>query len=152
MAIDRKLARQQLATLLETELVTNSSLVQQFYNYRAGDFGSQTPVCELVSSAISAVAPLNLCADYDLECAFELSTFVWYADPSGTTWSEQEAIDRLDDIATLIVSTLQTIAKSPPTTYFDEIQFTTPSGIAVVSIGGVFYFRELFTITCSKAS
>lgn len=59
MAIDRKVVRQALATLLEADLVA-PTLAQQFYRYRAGDFDNQTPVCELVSAGISAPVQLNL--------------------------------------------------------------------------------------------
>jgi hypothetical protein len=151
MAIDRKAVRQSVASSLEAQLVTASGKVQQLYRYRSGDFDNQTPVCELVSASMSASETLNFTPDYETQCALELSIFVWYADADGNTWGEEEAMDLLDDISKLTVETFATIAQSTPSS-FDEIEFDTPSSIDIVNIGGVTYFRELFTITCSKSS
>lgn len=148
--INRKTVRQALATLLEADLVS-ASLAQQFYRYRAGDFKNQTPVCELVSTSISAPNMLSLSGDHETQCAFELSNFVWYADPVNNTWDEENAIDKLDDLATQTMTTLDTIAQSPPSS-IDGIEFDTPSSVDIVVIGGVTYMRELFTIVCSKVS
>lgn len=108
MASNRETARDALAALINTQMVTTDGIVQAVYGYLPGDFSGQSPVV-VVTSAGSLRARLS---GKGSRAGFllQVDVFVLYNDQAG--WTEDEAEDRLD----LIEATLATLVDANQTT------------------------------------
>lgn len=156
MAIDIKAARIRLAALYKADIVTATSLAQELYAYRVGDFKGQSPISILATGSIDnadtdASGDIVLCDPDYTSVTFQLLHLVLYYDPDSGTWSDEEAEDRLNDISTQTMATTHTIQQATTYTEWDDfIMATSSPPPSVVEIGGIGYLRRIFTLRVGK--
>jgi len=139
---NRETARDALTVLLNTRLVTTDAIVQVTYNYRKGDLGGQSPVV-CVSSSGSMRARVDFSGDRENIIYLMVHTFVLYSDQS--SWSEDDAEDRLDAIEAAIADVVD--ENSGKTTNWHWIDYGGRSERMDVTLGGHEYIVEAIPIT-----
>jgi hypothetical protein len=142
---NRETARDALAALLNTRLVTTDTTVQAVYSYRKGNFGSQSPIV-CVSSAGSARERVDFTGTRQNIIKLTIHVFVLYA---ATGWTEAEAEDRLDAIEAAIADVVD--ANSGQNAYWLALDYDGDSARADVAIGGVDYIMEAIPIAAQMA-
>lgn len=136
MASNRETARDALAALLTTAL---SSLVEDVYNYRIGDFAGASPVVT-VSSA-GTVRRRATMQGSRATVYLQVDVFVLYSDEG--SWGEDEAEDRIDAIESAIAGVVD--ANQQTDDWF-ALSHSERSQRVDVEIGGVEYIREMITL------
>ncbi len=137
----RRTARIALADLLETVLVGDGLPAQAVYSYRVGDFQGASPVV-VVTSGPAERRRANFGAEYRTIVTLYVYVFVVYSAPG---WTEEDAENAIDDIECRLADALLTSTRHEP--YWTQITYGAPTRHASVSIGGVEYRQEVFTLT-----
>lgn len=141
MSANRKVVRQALAALLNTNLVGSGNPLQQLYRYQIGDFRGQSPVGVLTSAGTKRERMTFMGSKATF--FFDLHLFVLYADP-GTTWDEEDAEDALDDIEAEVAALLDANQRSAD---WEAIDYADRSTALPVVIGGAEYKHEIIPLS-----
>lgn len=136
----RKEARQQLAALLQADLVGAGKPAQAVYDYQVGDFQGQSPVV-VVSSGGTLRERLSFLGTKPMH-VMNIHVFVLYAAEDGS-WTEADAENALDDIEQKISATC---SANQRTAWWEAITPTGQSATSSVMIGGKEYRTELITV------
>lgn len=141
MASNRETVRDAMATLLENALVGNGLPVQAVYNHQSGDFANQSPVIEVVSDGTQRFSLTSLGSRATFYLA--ITTFVLYSD--GGNWNEDDALDALDDIESLIAGIFDG-ATARKSSSWSALTYAGPSQISSWIIGGLPYIGETIKV------
>ena len=141
----RETARDGLATLLTTQLITTDAIVQAVYNYRKGDLLGQSPVV-CVSSAGSSRDSISFDGELENIAFLTVHVFVVYA---ADGWTEANAEDRLDLIERTIADVIR--ANGGETSYWLDLGFNGDSVRNDINLGGVEYIQEAIPIAAQLA-
>lgn len=139
----REGARKAFAALLDTALV-DTNIVEAVYDYQVGDFAGAASVIVVTSGGIMRERQsFGTCwfNAYILDCYL----FVLYAD-SDSSWTEADAEDKIDDIEAAFAD----VVMSGTSATWDQALYEERSELAVVSVGGVSYRRELIKVRLEK--
>lgn len=139
----REGARKAFAALLDTALV-DTNIVESVYDYQVGDFAGAASVIIVTSGGIMRERQsLGACwfNAYILDCYI----FTLYADPD-SSWTEADAEDKIDDIEAAFAD----VVMSGTNSAWDQALYEERSELAVVSVGGVSYRRELIKVRLEK--
>lgn len=140
MTGNRETSRDQLATLLEDELMTNLGIVQAVYNRKVGDLQGQSPVVAVLSAGTGR--PPTTFGVNSAEFHYEIQIWVIYA---ATDWTEANAEDRLDLIEKEIAEVIED--NDVLAGVWDNIEYAGRSTVAdVTTSGGVPYVLERIPI------
>lgn len=139
--INRAAIRTTFADLLTAALVGEDLPAQAVYAYQVGDFAGQSPVIT-VSSAGSGHGPLTF-GGSSARVQIDVHCFVRYADPA-SGWTEQDAEDTLDAIATEIAAL---VAARQRSAHWQAIDYRGDSEADFLPIGGVEYKHERIPLT-----
>lgn len=140
----RKVVRDKLAELLQTELVTTLGIAQAVYAYRIGDFAGASPVV-VVSSGGSRRERLSFQGQRPVYY-LTIHVFVLYNDEAGT-WDESDAEDALDGIEAGVNNV---VAANPSLSdFWISLAHSDRSSTGSVEISGVEYRTEIFEVTIS---
>lgn len=141
MAINRELARDALAALIDAALAGSGKPVQAVYGYLVSDLAGQSPVVCVTSAGSRRVSLTGMGSR--AEFLLRVDVFVLYNDQAG--WTEADAEDRLDEIEAGIASLVdanQTRAPWAALTYAEPSNRTQ----AVAVVGGESYAWEQITL------
>lgn len=135
--MSRKGARHEFADLLTGGL---GDLVNKVYRGQVADFDKARAVvvCSSGGTEVYPMAVKNLIGEHDLS----VDVFVLYADPDAS-WTEENAEDRLDDIAAEIIDIL---AANPTGRNWNALSWSQKSQPGSLEIGGTEYRREQITL------
>jgi len=135
--MNRKDVRHEFADLLTAGL---GGLVNKVYRGQVADFGKARAVvvCSSGGLEVYPMAVRNLIGNPDLS----VDVFVLYADPDAN-WTEEDAEDRLDDIAAEITGIL---AVNQTGRNWSAISWSEKSQPGSIEIGGTEYRREQITL------
>ena len=139
MSVDRETVRDGLTTLLAAALVGTGLPCQAVYGYRIGDFGGRSPVV-VVSSAGIEHERMTFQGSRAI-VYLQVDTFVWYGD--GSTWTEAQAEDALDDLEQRIYDVLDA---NQVTSNWKAIGYQGRSQRLDTAVGGQEYVRESFLV------
>lgn len=142
---NRESARDALAALLNTRLVTTDATVQAVYSYRKGDLGGLSPVV-CVSSAGSARERLDFTGTRQNIVKLTIHVFVVYA---ATGWTEANAEDRLDAIEAAVADVID--ANSGSTANWIAMDYDGESSRGDITLGGEDYIMEAIPVAAQVA-
>lgn len=138
-AVNREVARDRIASLLSTALVT-SNIAQAVYSGKVADFEGRSPIVVVTStSSLREYKYMGTNTDWHNWFSFNIWVFVSFS------IGDQEAEDRLDLIEKEIADTLMDNVSDLG--YWDLIEFNgeTDAGADVI-VGGTPYRREIIPI------
>lgn len=141
-AVNRQTIRDALAALLSTALVGTGLPVQAVYAYPVSDFGTQSPVVVLQSADTTRA---NYAAQGDKSwIGIDIIVFVVYA---ATSWTAQNAEDRLDLIEKSIADVIEARANQATTNWaILEYRGESVPGYIVNESGGIDYRTETIPV------
>ena len=144
MSASRKTARDALTALLSDALVGTGLPVQAIYGYQKGDFDGQSPVV-LVLSGGSEREPFALNATHwENEFVFEVLVFV--ADADGSSWTDEDVENKVDEIEAIIAAT---VASNRKTTNWSMLDYAEKTAVSSVTIAGNPYKMEVIPLKVS---
>lgn len=139
--LDRKTAREHLASLLRAALTGEGGLAEAVHEYQVADFGGVFPVVT-VSSGGARRKAVTLRGSRQPRYRLQVHVFVLYAD-EGSGWTEKDAEDRLDDIERKIANVIDANPKAAG--IWEAIEQEAMSETDSVVIGGLEYRREVLS-------
>jgi len=146
ITMSRREVRNLFAGLLSAELTGPNGIVQSVYNFRKGDIKGESPVVVVSSdgSSFQDITFQGITPSFTLQV--DVLVIYQYTDGSDpeNDWTESMAEDRIDEIMTRIARIVET--HKTMTGAWESISFVGKSSRMDVSIGGVDYIREYFTI------
>lgn len=139
--ISRETMRDQLATLIETAVVNGDpQLAQAVYNYQKTDLSGLSPVVLVYGGGIERPT-----ATFQ---GSKTSVWLWVdilVALTGTSWTEADAEDRLDDIEQAIAGVIE--SNREESGYWNFISYMEMSTVSNAAVSGTPYIRETIPIT-----
>lgn len=136
---NRKTIRQALASLLSTALVGTGKPAQALYDYRASDFGGQTPVI-VVSSGGTNRAKQAQTTRVSSFVNLDIDVFTLYAEES---WTEENSEDKQDDLEKAIADVLM---DNDTNDTWAQLSFNGDSVLDFNVVGGKMYRQETIPV------
>lgn len=133
--INRKEVRRALAAGLSASMPT----AQAVYGYQKSDFGQQSPVVRVYSSG----AERPSMTAKGIRSKFFFTVEVWVLFGKRAAWSEEDAEDAID---TLEQELIAWIAANQVTAWWTHLEYARPSLMGVVTVGGMQYLVEEFSV------
>ena len=131
--------RKDIRKAVAAGLVTAMTTAQAVYGYQKSDFDQQSPVVRVYSSGSERPSITARGA----RSKFFLSVEIWVLYATGATWTEENAEDAID---TLEKELIGWIADNQVTSLWTHLEYARPSLMGTVTVGGVPYLVEEFSI------
>jgi hypothetical protein len=130
----RETARDALAALLTSSL---SGVCQAVYAYQVGDFEKRSPVVVITGASAQRERESYGGTYWATTFRYDIHSFVLYT--QGTTWTEADAEDAIDDIEQAIAGMVDSNTSG---TIWDYLSFAGETQMDSVIIGGEEYKHE----------
>ncbi len=135
MSSNRKDIRKAVAAGLSASMPT----AQAVYGYQKSDFGQQSPVVRVYSSG--SERPSITARGARSKFFFVVEIWVLYA--AGATWTEENAEDAID---TLEKELIEWIGANQVNSLWTHLEYARPSLMGTVTVGGIPYLVEEFSL------